>query len=598
MPGNLPRLKPDDSDPVEVQDTSFTRDTLGRYVCNTLAEATTNPDFDVVVIGAGTYGAHVAQYIFQGTPHLRVLVLEAGSLLVPGHLQTLPRLDLFSRPAPQTAAAPGVAHNLVWRHTYGCNVENIGVPMCVGGRSLYWGGWAVRLSPEDLQDWPEAVRADLLGGAPQAGGSSAGAYERMERLTGRAGRAAFLEGPFAQAIRTRVDAAVRQTRLGPVENAPVATVGDDSPGGSDLFAFNKFSSAGLLMRAVRQAVREAYPDGERRLFLVPGVRVLQLLRDGSDPSRVGALQLSVNGGEPQQLELGQNCRAVLAPGTVESTRLALASFPAGVSQASEKMGRNLMTHQRSCTILRLPRAALAGDEADVPPAGLHAAALLVRGRHKGHGYCLEITAVDELDSTADGALYHQIPDLDLYQRLLAARRPGCVTVVIRGCCEMASHRDAIDRGPGTSWMDRSPFERDEFNRPVAHVHLEAGQADLEAYQAMVSQVEALARALSGDGEVDFELKTESEPLGLASHESGTLWMGEDGASSITDTNGRFWHVDNAYCADQALFPTIGSAPPVLTGLALAERVAKAVILASRQSTVPISAPIRQQQAAV
>lgn len=49
--------------------------------------------------------------------------------------------------------------------------------------------------------------------------------------------------------------------------------------------------------------------------------------------------------------------------------------------------------------------------------------------------------------------------------------------------------------------------------------------------------------------------------------------GENPETSVTDVHGRFHHVANAYCADQSLFPTAGSANPVPTGLALARKVA-------------------------
>jgi choline dehydrogenase-like flavoprotein len=64
-------------------------------------------------------------------------------------------------------------------------------------------------------------------------------------------------------------------------------------------------------------------------------------------------------------------------------------------------------------------------------------------------------------------------------------------------------------------------------------------------------------------------------LGTTHHESGTLWMGAPG-SSVTDENGRFHHVSNAYVADPALFPTVGSANPALTGLTLARKVAEVI----------------------
>ena len=67
-----------------------------------------------------------------------------------------------------------------------------------------------------------------------------------------------------------------------------------------------------------------------------------------------------------------------------------------------------------------------------------------------------------------------------------------------------------------------------------------------------------------------------DSLGSTYHEGGTLWMGADPTSSVTDPNGRLHHVSNAYCADQSLFVTVGSVNPTLTGLTLARKVAAAV----------------------
>ena len=51
-------------------------------------------------------------------------------------------------------------------------------------------------------------------------------------------------------------------------------------------------------------------------------------------------------------------------------------------------------------------------------------------------------------------------------------------------------------------------------------------------------------------------------------------MGDDAASSVTNANGRLHHISNVYVGDQAAFPTVGSANPVLTGLTLARRLAE------------------------
>ncbi|HVT15620.1 MAG TPA: family 16 glycoside hydrolase [Thermoanaerobaculia bacterium] len=67
-------------------------------------------------------------------------------------------------------------------------------------------------------------------------------------------------------------------------------------------------------------------------------------------------------------------------------------------------------------------------------------------------------------------------------------------------------------------------------------------------------------------------------LGTTHHEAGPLAMGEDPNTSVIDSNGRFHRVDNAYAAGPALFPTIGSPNPMLTGVALARRLAEHLVV--------------------
>jgi hypothetical protein len=51
------------ADPTPVQNTTFSIDVLGRYICNTYDEAVNNGgvQFDAVVIGAGMFGAACAE---------------------------------------------------------------------------------------------------------------------------------------------------------------------------------------------------------------------------------------------------------------------------------------------------------------------------------------------------------------------------------------------------------------------------------------------------------------------------------------------------------------------------------------------------------
>src|SRR5215207_4309745 len=120
MPTNLPRLIPaaDPNDRVAVQDTDFSQDALGRYICNTWDEATQNGGvaFDAIVIGAGMFGAYCAEKIYRHA-NVRVLVLDAGSFLVSEHVQNLSRIGLNAAGAIQVASNaqdPGTRER-VWK---------------------------------------------------------------------------------------------------------------------------------------------------------------------------------------------------------------------------------------------------------------------------------------------------------------------------------------------------------------------------------------------------------------------------------------------------------------------------------------------------
>src|SRR5215203_1754092 len=169
MPGNL-RALIDAGDSVEVQRTTFSLDALGRYVCSQWDEAVANggPSFDAVVIGAGMYGAYCAEKIYrlgQGNAR-RVLLLEAGPFLVSEHVQNLARIGLNVPPPIPPSADSGRPRELVWGVPWRGNTEFPGLAYCVGGKSIYWGGWCPELPPGDLARWPAATPQHLLAAYP------------------------------------------------------------------------------------------------------------------------------------------------------------------------------------------------------------------------------------------------------------------------------------------------------------------------------------------------------------------------------------------------------------------------------------------------
>ena len=92
------------SDTVEVQETTLGMDIVSRYHYNTWDEVNLNggAPFDVIVIGAGMFGAYCAEKIYRRgeKSFVRVLVLDAGQHLVSEHAQNLSPMDIV---APGTA---------------------------------------------------------------------------------------------------------------------------------------------------------------------------------------------------------------------------------------------------------------------------------------------------------------------------------------------------------------------------------------------------------------------------------------------------------------------------------------------------------------
>src|SRR3954454_20415678 len=142
------------------QQTDFSLDVLGRYVCNSLEEALLSTDrsvdpaarpFDMVIIGGGSFGSVLASHLFtaDASRSHRILVLEAGPFVYPEHVQNLP---------------PGFDGGPVWSVPWIAepSLNYQGLAYCLGGRSVLWGGWSPRLIDSEYDDsWPKEVKRDL-----------------------------------------------------------------------------------------------------------------------------------------------------------------------------------------------------------------------------------------------------------------------------------------------------------------------------------------------------------------------------------------------------------------------------------------------------
>ncbi len=619
-----------------IQETTFSLDGIARFVCNTFEEVLQAQvqggwQFDAVVVGSGMYGSYAASKLYQfnrSSPserRPRVLVLESGPFLITEHFQNLtqvgPFFDLVNQPVvdenqsflTQIDPAPG-------QPLQGMSPSQ----QCVGGKSLFWGGWSPRLTDEDLhrQDengnplWPQEVVAYL---------HSPDGYSFLEEQTGVTPTADFMQGAFNDALKAKAQeilAAGTVPSLTAVKDAPFAVQAQSPESG--LFSMDKFSSLPLLLDSIRQDAEGAGGvNANRFLFLVPHARVLKLETDRGRVTQVviALTELSRNRNAPGRqerivrLDLKPGANVLLAGNAVNSTRLALNSFPTPAALGPERMGKNLMVHSRGNYFWRISRKALGihndvrrfataalhiEGEAGVNPAGAP--------RKIGHFHFI-FYAVGSPGSDPGEYLYRFVPHLeDIRQVQQAVEETNINDWVVFGnrtCGEMFGNRQADPAQRTSSFIAVNPFggpgddvylENGNLLRiPKAFISLVQTEADRRVREAQTEAAFALIAALSGtpvedvrnrknNDKVEF-IGGNEDPIGSTYHESGTLWMGEDPAGSVTDVHGHFHHVANAYCLDQSLFPSVGSANPVLTGLALSQRIVRHVT--DRFSSVPL-----------
>ena len=621
---------------ITTESTTFSKDVLGRYTCNTLQEAQESTDpavhpgarpFDVIIVGGGSFGSVFAQHLFaQDTQRRhRILVLEAGKLTLPEHVQNLP-LGFGGLNAPPASSIADLRaagqfngpRNEVWGLPWHANQKFPGLAYCVGGRSIFFGGWSPELLDSELVAWPATVKAALRGGSLEDAADQIGTSETNDFIFGplhRALRRRIFDGIRAQSVTDAValgalpdlwparDPGLNKQALADLLGlssvsqltskqdlrdelkleAPLAVQGRSSRAG--FFAFNKFSSLPLLIEAARAAQGESGGDDSRkRLMVVDDCHVTRLERDGARVSRVHT-QLGT-------IDVPAAAVVVIALGTIECARLALVSLdnPHGL------MGRNLMAHLRSNLTIRVPRAAFP----QLPPE-LESSALFVKGRHAGRHFHMQVTASGVVGNVGDSEaeLFKKIPDIDWFDthKLMTDNH---VVITLRGIGEM----EGDHTGTG-SRVEQDP-ELDEFGIPRAKVFLQTTQTDQQLWNAMDQAAIELAQVIADGQTLEYLMPNSSPPqwtnvpppsvpaaqggvrdgLGTTHHEAGTLWMGDDPTQSVTDQHGRLHHVPNAYVTGPALFPTVGSPNPMLTGVALARRTSEAVIATAAPTVEP------------
>ena len=133
-------------------------------------------------------------------------------------------------------------------------------------------------------------------------------------------------------------------------------------------------------------------------------------------------------------------------------------------------------------------------------------------------------------------------------------------------------------------VDLSPTVKDRHGNPAARIRfkLMAGEYERRGYKEMKKIIRRIFAELGA-----HDVRVEVPPI-VSGHYMGTHRMGSDPAGSVTDSYLECHDVPGLYLASYGAFPTGGISNPVVTGVALAIRMAEKIareIQTSRPSAV-------------
>jgi choline dehydrogenase-like flavoprotein len=492
--------------------------------------------FDYIVIGGGAYGTSFAHRALRLDPDARVLVLEKGRTLIPDHIQNLP---------PTYITLNTTVGVRPWSYSGAPNLNFMPQIPYVGGRALFWNAWVPQPDHTELPEWPQAA-IDALRQEWYHAGQFIGRRYTL-KTPGNANEA------LTEAVRTRLFAALDTIETSIPAGDPRSLDSAMATGqGVPPEEWAKFTPITVLV-----ADAQAYP---KRLAVVTGAEAVRLIAcDGqitAIETTAGAVEVS-------------GAQVILACSTLEAGFLMSRSFP-----DNPLVGKNLCGHIRSFLPVRVP--------ARFFPAltrNLQAVAFYLPGISKQNRLLHTHISVIHNPPPALSAnvLYKTLPDASTPQAVATYQDPEHVVIMLHTMGEFLGERSA------QSWNYANVNAQEE-----AQVHVEIRDVDEDFWKTMDRVSYQIIDAITDGAPVEYQntlpdgsLDWKSTPLasirnsGLV-HEAGTLWMGDDPATSVTNTQGQVHGISNLYGTGGMLFPRPGSFNPTLTGIAQSFALARAL----------------------
>jgi choline dehydrogenase-like flavoprotein len=525
-------------------------------------------DAEVVIVGAGAAGGVLAFELARRG--VRVIVLESGPRhefvrraeyarrYVSGEdpWQTAPReLDRYT-------VEGTVPYGLAGRRARG-----------IGGSTLHWEGYALRLHASDFRlrslhgladDWPLS-------------------YQDLERYYGAAEKALGVAGapdepwasprslpfplpPFPFSYSDRLFASVGGNLGLSLHHLAQARNSVAYAGRSQCRACSTCAicPTGAKASIDLTHVPGAEATGNARIVTEATVSKLELGRSGDVVAAVYATR------DKQERRVTGRV-FILAAGAVENVRLLLLSsspqFQRGLANRSGLVGRSFMSH---------PFVDVVGRSRDkVYPYRIGFSTAMSRqfatGGDRSHraGFLLEF-----LNSA--GPTPREIA--------LGSKKWG--EVLRQHVCQEFGHwlgiRVYCEQLPDpANAVSLAPRVRDYFGSPAPHIRYDIGPYERRGLDEGTNLARRILTALGATG-------IRATDVSYAAHQIGTHRMGLDASRSVVDRDLRCHDVPNLYLMGSGCFVTASASPPTLTITALAIRAAEHIAARFRKASEPES----------
>lgn len=518
--------------------------------------------YDICVVGSGPAGGVLSKELAEAGAS--VALVEAGPMLRPAefHYHAWP-YEFANRVKPHPGYPDTVTNSIRYENSDKVFVDRI---RAVGGRSVHWNACCFRFAARDFRERTlEGVEADW----PLDYEELAPHYSHVERMIGVTGSREGLEiipdGEFLPPLKFRCSEAILKRtcdKLGiamiPSRKAVLTEPYDGRPACHYCGHCMEGCDIGALFTVPNSMLPKARRTGN--FTLVPGkiARALEV----NDAGLVRAVSV-VDAETHKEEEIRARIFAVCCA-TIESARLLLNSrsprFPNGLANSSDAVGRYLHGHITAGMIGYLE------DLVGTPPVNNDGAT--------DHSYIPRFNANDKKRDYAGGFQF-QVQDESFmfphhahflkgfgkdFKQQVRFLQPGMLWMDCFGkVLARPENRVTVDAG-----------RIDPYGIPIPVVHFRFSDND----RALWKDMKAKAREILESARSRTVIDISPVPEGFASHEVGTVRMGNNPRTSVLNKFCQAHDVANLFIVDGSCFVTFPEKNPTLTIMALAARTAQ------------------------